>query len=143
MAALPKTNRGLKTISGRELTYCVRTRRLLSDQPKMYRARGKLHLALSSLEDQTYVSSDDSKSRTNCVVSAGKLQLAIQDAFQTGRPATNGYVRGLTFTGASSINVLAIYPSDVEFHDCIFRVCGHCGGKNYLSQVSTLKYDVQ
>jgi hypothetical protein len=80
----------------------------------------------------------DAKSRNGCVVSGGKLQLAIQDVFQTGRPATNGYVRGLTFTGASSVNVLAVYPSDVEFRDCIFRVSELCGGKSYLCKVATL-----
>jgi hypothetical protein len=65
----------------------------------------------------------DGKSDNECVITGGVVQLGIFDEFYTGGPpATDASVHGVTFTGASSVNVLASFPGDVLFHDCIFRV---------------------
>jgi hypothetical protein len=65
----------------------------------------------------------EGNSENNCVVSGGVFQLGIVDEFGTGGPpATNALVSGITFTGASSVNVQATFPSHVVLSDCIFKV---------------------
>lgn len=66
---------------------------------------------------------EDGRSENNCTLKGGRIQLAIFDEFEVGVvPATNALVQGLTFVGATSVNVLANFYADVTFRDCIFEV---------------------
>jgi hypothetical protein len=65
----------------------------------------------------------DGSSENDCVIIGGDVQLGIIDEFNTGGlPATNSLVRGITFTGASLLNIQATFPCHVIVQDCIFRV---------------------
>lgn len=65
----------------------------------------------------------DGKQDNRCIIYGGVVQLGIFDEFQTQGPsATNVLVQGLTFSAASSVNVLARFPGDVFFRDCLFTV---------------------
>jgi len=58
-----------------------------------------------------------------CVVSGGIVQLGVFDEFRVDGPAaTNVLIQGITFHKATSTNVLASFPGDVLFEDCIFSV---------------------
>lgn len=66
---------------------------------------------------------EDGMSQNNCTLKGGMIQLAIFDEFEVGFvPATNAVVQGLTFVGATSVNVLANFYGAVTFQDCLFEV---------------------
>jgi hypothetical protein len=64
----------------------------------------------------------DGSSQNDCVITGGDIQLGIINEFNTLLPATNSLVRGITFTGASLLNIQATFPCHVIVQDCIFRV---------------------
>lgn len=65
----------------------------------------------------------DGKSDNRCLLSGGSVQLGVYDEYRsdTGR-STDALVQGLTFTGATSVNILANMPSSVHINDCVFKV---------------------
>jgi hypothetical protein len=64
----------------------------------------------------------DGKSENGCVLSGGLFQVGFFDEFQTGNPAKNVLVQGLTFYDAKNTNVLAENKGDITIRDCIFQV---------------------
>lgn len=64
----------------------------------------------------------DGRLENNCQILNGVVQVAHFDEYGTGGlPITNALVQGISFSGASSINVLISGKGDVVIQDCEFK----------------------
>lgn len=65
---------------------------------------------------------ENGDSANKCTFMGGSFQVGLMDEFDSGEDISNILVKGVTFQGASIVNVLANGYGDVTLEDCIFQV---------------------
>lgn len=64
----------------------------------------------------------DGKSSNGCKLKGGPMQVGIHDEYRDAQPIANAVIQGITFSGATFVNVLANTPGHVTIRDCVFSV---------------------
>jgi len=84
-------------------------------------ARGGHHPLMISRSNIHILCGEDGKSENKCVFDGGQLHVGFFDKFQTGKPATNTLIQGITFRDSRTYNVMAENEGDLTLIDCIFE----------------------